>query len=322
MNSKSSPMKIAVLDDYQNVALKMADWSALAGRAEITVFNDHFADPQTLVERLAPFDVVCVMRERTPLPREVLQRLPRLKLIASTGPRNASIDNSAAKELGIAVTATGYKSTATIELTWALILASVRFIVRENEALRDGHWQKAIGEELSSKTLGVLGLGNIGGQVARIGLAFGMNVIAWSQNMTPEIAEAAGAKLVSKDELFRKADILTIHLVLSARTKGLVGAAELALMKPTARLINTSRGPIVDEPSLIKALRSHAIAGAAIDVFDQEPLPPQHPFRSMANVLATPHIGYVSDSLYRTFYGDVVKSITTWLDEQARAANQ
>ena len=321
MNSERKPIKIAILDDYQNVALKMADWSALATRADIAVFDDHIVDPEALVERLDSFDIVCVMRERTPLPREVLQRLPRLKLIASTGPRNASIDNSAAKELGIAVTATGYKSTPTIELTWALILASVRFIVSENAALRDGLWQKSIGEELSGKTLGVLGLGNIGGQVARIGLALGMNVIAWSQNMTPEIAEAAGAKLVSKDELFREADILTIHLVLSARTKGLVGTAELALMKPTARLINTSRGPIVDEPSLIKALRSHAIAGAAIDVFDQEPLPLQHPLRSMDNVLATPHIGYVTDSLYRTFYGDVVKSITTWLDEQARATN-
>jgi phosphoglycerate dehydrogenase-like enzyme len=322
MNSEMNPIKIAILDDYQNVALKMADWSALATRADIAVFDDHIADPEALVERLAPFDIVCVMRERTPLPREVLQRLPRLKLIASTGPRNASIDNAAAKELGIAVTATGYKSSPTIELTWALILASVRFIVRENEALRDGLWQTTIGEGLSGKTLGVLGLGNIGGQVAQIGLTFGMNVIAWSQNMTPEIAKAAGAKLVSKDELFREADILTIHLVLSARTRGLVGAAELALMKPTARLINTSRGPIVDEPSLIKALRSHAIAGAAIDVFDQEPLPPQHPLRNMNNVLATPHIGYVTDSLYRTFYGDVVKSITTWLDERAGATHQ
>ena len=310
-------MKIAILDDYQNVALKMADWSALAGRADITVFNDHLADPEAVVERLTPFDIVCVMRERTPLPREILQRLPQLKLIASTGSRNASIDSSAANELGIAVTATGYRSTATIELTWALILASVRSIVRENEAVRDGRWQTSIGEELSGKTLGVLGLGNIGRPVAQVGLAFGMNVIAWSQNLTAETAEAVGAKLVSKGELFREADILTIHLVLSGRTRGLVGAAELALMKPTARLINTSRGPIVDEPSLIRALRSHAIAGAAIDVFDQEPLPPEHPLRSMENVLATPHIGYVSDSLYRTFYGDVVKNITTWLDQHS-----
>jgi phosphoglycerate dehydrogenase-like enzyme len=310
-------MKIAILDDYQNVALRMADWSALAGRAEITVFDDHLADPVAIVERLAPFDVICVMRERTPLPREILQRLPKLKLIASTGARNASIDMAAARELGIAVTATGYRSTSTIELTWALILASVRPVIRENEAVRDGRWQTSIGDELSGKILGVLGLGNIGAPVARIGLAFGMKIIAWSQNMTPEKAETAGATLVSKDELFRQADIVTIHLILSGRTRGLVGAAELALMKPTSRLINTSRGPIVDEASLVKALRSHALAGAAIDVFDQEPLPSQHPFRTMDNVLATPHIGYVTENLYRTFYGDAVTSITAWLDKQA-----
>ena len=313
---EGEPMKIAILDDYQNVALKMADWSALSGRAEITVFNDHLADPSALVERLLPFDIVCVMRERTPLPREVLQHLPRLKLVASTGSRNASIDMGAAKELGITVTATGYRSSPTIELTWALILASLRGVVHENNSIRNGGWQKSVGQDLSGKILGVVGLGNIGGQVARIGLAFGMKIIAWSQNMTPEIAEAAGAKLVSKDELFRQADVVTIHLILSGRTKGLVGAAELGLMKPSSRLINTSRGPIVDEPSLIKALRSHAIAGAAIDVFDEEPLPAEHPFRSMDNVLATPHIGYVSESLYRTFYGDSLANITAWLDRQ------
>jgi len=309
-------MKIAILDDYQNVALKMADWSALSGRAQITVFNDHLADPSALVERLLPFDIVCVMRERTPLPREVLQHLPRLKLIASTGSRNASIDMEAAKELGITVTATGYRSSPTIELTWALILASLRGVVHENNSIRSGGWQKSVGQDLSGKILGVVGLGNIGGQVARIGLAFGMKIIAWSQNMTPEIAEAAGAKLVSKDELFRQADIVTIHLILTGRTQGLVGAAELALMKPTSRLINTSRGPIVDEPSLIKALQSHAIAGAAIDVFEEEPLPAQHRFRSLDNVLATPHIGYVSESLYRTFYGDSLAHITAWLERQ------
>src|SRR5215475_215989 len=318
MNSERNPIKIAILDDYQNVALKMADWSALATRADVAVFNDHIADPDALVERLAAFDIVCVMRERTPMPREILQRLPRLKLIASTGPRNASIDSLSAKELGIAVTATGYKSTPTIELTWALILASVRFIVRENEALRDGLWQTSLGEELGGKTLGVLGLGNIGSQVARIGRAFGMDVIAWSQNMTPEIAEAAGAKLVSKEELFRRADIVTIHLVLSRRTRGLVGAAELGLMKPTARLINTSRGPIVDEASLIHVLRSRAIAAAAIDVFNEEPLSPEHPFRTLDNVLATPHIGYVTEDLYRTFYGDVASTISEWLDKNAQ----
>jgi phosphoglycerate dehydrogenase-like enzyme len=309
-------MKIAILDDYQNVALKMADWSALSGRAKITVFNDHVGEPSALVERLLAFDVVCVMRERTPLPREVLQHLPRLKLITSTGSRNASIDMGAAKELGITVTATGYRSSPTIEVTWALILASLRGIVHENNSLRNGGWQESVGQDLSGKILGVVGLGNIGGQVARIGLAFGMKIIAWSQNMTSEIAEAAGVRLVSKDELFRQADIVTIHLILSGRTKGLVGAAELGLMKPTSRLINTSRGPIVDESSLIKALRSRAIAGAAIDVFDEEPLPAQHPFRSIDNVLATPHIGYVSESLYRTFYGDSLANITAWLDRQ------
>jgi phosphoglycerate dehydrogenase-like enzyme len=309
-------MRIAILDDYQNVALRMADWSALSERAEITVFNDHVRDPSALVERLLPFDIVCVMRERTPLPREVLQHLPKLKLIASTGSRNASIDMGAAKELGITVTATGYRSSPTIELTWALILASLRSIVHDNISIRNGGWQKSVGQDLSGNILGVVGLGNIGGQVARIGLAFGMKVMAWSQNLTPEIAKAAGAELVSKDELFRQADIVTIHLILSKRTKGLVGAAELGLMKPTSRLINTSRGPIVDEPSLIKVLKSHAIAGAAIDVFEEEPLPAHHPFRSMDNVLATPHIGYVSESLYRTFYGDSVANITAWLDRQ------
>ena len=308
-------MKIAILDDYQNAALKMADWAALSGRAEITVFNDHVADRSALVERLLPFEVVCVMRERTPLPREVLQLLPRLKLIASTGSRNASIDMRAAKELGITVAATGYRSSPTMELTWALILASLRGIVHENTSIRSGGWQESVGQDLCGKILGVVGLGNIGGQVARIGLAFGMKIIAWSQNMTSEIAEAAGARLVSKDDLFCQADIVTIHLILSGRTMGLVGAAELRLMKPTSRLINTSRGPIVDEASLIKALRSHAIAGAAIDVFDQEPLPSEHPFRSMGNMLATPHLGYVTEGLYRMFYGDTVANITAWLNK-------
>jgi phosphoglycerate dehydrogenase-like enzyme len=309
-------MKIAILDDYQNVGLKMTDWSALSGRAEIAVFNDHVADPSALVERLLPFEVVCVMRERTPLPREVLERLPRLKLIASTGSRNPSIDMEAAKELGITVNATGYRSSPTIELTWALLLASVRGIVQENNSIRDGGCQKSVGQDLEGTTLGVVGLGSIGGQVARIGLAFGMKIIAWSQNMTPEIAEAAGARLVSKDELFRQADIVTIHLILSGRTRGIVGATELGLMKPTSRLINTSRGPIVDEASLIRALRSHAIAGAAIDVFDQEPLPLEHPFRSMDNVLTTPHVGYVTEGLYRMFYADTVANISAWLNLQ------
>jgi phosphoglycerate dehydrogenase-like enzyme len=249
------------------------------------------------------------------LPREIIQRLPNLKLIASTGPRNASIDVAAAQERGIQVTGSGYRSTPTIELTWALILASARHVVQENNAVRHGGWQTALGQELDGKVLGVLGLGNIGKQVARIGLAFGMKVIAWSQNMTRETAEAEGATLVSKSELFRQADIVTVHLILSKRTRGLVGAAELQLMKPTARLVNTSRGQIVDEGALIKVLQSRTIAGAAIDVFDEEPLPEPHPLRRLDNVLATPHIGYVSEELYRTFYGDAAASIAAWLND-------
>jgi phosphoglycerate dehydrogenase-like enzyme len=310
-------MKIAVLDDYQNVALRLADWSAVAERAEITVFNDHVSDPSALVERLRPFEVVCIMRERTPLPRNIIEQLPRLKLIASTGARNAAVDEAAAKERGINVTATRYWSTPTIEMTWALILASMRHIVRENTAIRDGGWQTSIGADLAGTTLGVLGLGNIGREVARVGRAFGMTIVAWSQNMTAEIAAAVGATLVSKNELFMQADVVTIHLILSRRTRGLVGAAELALMKPSARLINTSRGPIVDEAALIKVLQSRSIAGAALDVFDQEPLPAKHPFRTLDNVLATPHIGYVAENLYRAFYGDAVASIIAWLDKQA-----
>ena len=320
MSSISGPVSIAVLDDYQNVALEMADWSSLDGRATITVFNDHLADPDQLVERLLPFDVVCVMRERTPLPRAIIERLPRLKLIASTGFRNASIDAVAASERGVAVMHTGYNSSPTIELTWALILASARQIVAENASLRSGGWQRAVGNGLRGKILGVLGLGNIGSEVARIGLAFGMEVIAWSQNLTPEKAEAQGVRLAAKDELFRKADIVTIHLVLSRRTRGLVGAAELAAMKPSARLVNTSRGPIVEEAALVEALRERRLAGAAIDVFDVEPLPSDHPYRSLENVLATPHIGYVSRELYRTFYGDVVKNIAAWLRQQVATA--
>jgi phosphoglycerate dehydrogenase-like enzyme len=309
-------MKIAILDDYQNVALEMADWSALSKRAEITVFNDHVSEPSALVERLLPFDVVCVMRERSPLPRIVIESLPNLKLIASTGSGNASIDTAAAGDHGIAVVYTGYRSDPTIEFTWALILASARHIVTESNSVRSGGWQQTVGTDLRGKTLGVLGLGRIGSHVARIGGAFGMNLIAWSQNMTPEAAQAAGAILVSKDQLFERADILTIHLVLSSRTRGLVGAAELERMKPTARLINASRGPIVDEQALISVLKNKQIAGAAIDVFDTEPLPPSHPFRTLDNVLATPHIGYVSQGLYKTFYEDTVSNILKWLETE------
>jgi len=306
--------KIAVLDDYQNVALESADWSVLRDRADIEVFQNHLSDRDALIERLMPFDVLCVMRERTPLPRYILERLPNLKLIASTGAVNASIDLLAAGDHGVAVLHTGYRADPTIEFTWALILASARNIVTESNSVRAGGWQQTLGTGLRGKTLGVLGLGRIGSQVARIGSAFGMNLIAWSQNLTQQTAAAAGAVLVSKDQLFQQADVLTIHLVLSSRTRGLVGATELERMKPTARLINTSRGPIVDEQALITVLKNRQIAGAAIDVYDSEPLPSSHPYRTLDNVLATPHIGYVSDGLYRTFYGDTVSNIRNWLD--------
>jgi phosphoglycerate dehydrogenase-like enzyme len=311
------PMKkcqIAVLDDYQSAALESADWSVLRDRADITVFQDHLADPDAVIERLLPFDVVCVMRERTPLPRKVIERLPNLKLIASTGSANASIDVAAAGDRGITVVHTGYRSDPTVEFTWALILACARHIVTESNSVRSGGWQQTVGVDLRGKTLGVLGLGNVGSEVARIGSAFGMKLIAWSQNMTAETAKATGAILVSKDQLFERADILTIHLVLSSRTRGLVGAAELEKMKPTAWLINASRGPIVEEQALITALQNKRLAGAAIDVFDIEPLPPSHPFRTLDNVLATPHIGYVSQDLYKTFYEDTVSNIRKWLD--------
>jgi phosphoglycerate dehydrogenase-like enzyme len=318
MSSINTPVNIAVLDDYQNVALKMADWSPLDGRAAITLFNDHVADADRVAERLLPFDVVCVMRERTPLTRAIIERLPRLKLIASTAARNASIDVAAAAEHGVTVTHTGYDSSSTVELTWALILGSARHVAAESASLRSGGWQHTIGDGLRGKTLGVLGLGNIGSEVARLGLSFGMRVIAWSQNLTSDKAQARGARLVSKEELFQQAHIITIHLVLSDRTRGLVGAPELAAMKSSARLVNTSRGPIVEEAALIEALREGRIAGAALDVFDVEPLPPNHPYRSLENVLATPHIGYVSRELYATFYRDTVQNITAWLDQQLR----
>jgi phosphoglycerate dehydrogenase-like enzyme len=318
MPTNQKLFRIAVLDDYQNVALSMANWSALDGQATITVFNDHLPDTDAVVAGLQPFDVVCVMRERTPMTRAVISRLPKLRLIASTATRNASIDLEAAAERGIEVVHTSYSSDSTIELTWALILASARNLVAENASLRAGGWQRLIGDDLRGRTLGVLGLGNIGGAVARIGRAFGMEVIAWSQNLTAERAAEAGAALVSKEELFRQADILTIHLVLSSRTRGLVSAKELALMKPTARLVNTSRGPIAIEADLIAVLQSGKIAGAALDVFDQEPLPADHLFRSLPNLLATPHIGYVSRDLYQRFYQDTVDNIRQWLDRQSR----
>src|SRR3984893_7714994 len=273
MSNKQEPFRIAVLDDYQNVAISLADCAVLDARATVTVFNDHLADSDAVVERLQPFDIVCVMRERTPMTRSIIERLPKLRLIASTATRNASIDLKAADERGVQIAHTGYTSAPTTVLTWALILGSTRNLVAENTSLRGGGWQQSVGDDMAGRTLGVLGLGNIGGAVAKIGNAFGMKVIAWSQNLTTERAAEAGATLVSRDELFREADVVSIHLVLSGRTRGLVGVAELALMKPTAPLVNTPRGPIVVEADLVAALKGETIAGAGIDVFDREALP-------------------------------------------------
>ena len=313
--------KIGVLDDYQNVALESADWSVLHDRADITVFQDHISELEPLARRLLPFDVLCIMRERTPMTAELLDRLPNLKLIASTGAGNAAIDAETVKRRGIEVLHTGYNSNPTIEFTWALILALVRNVATENASLRGGGWQIAVGADLFGKTLGIVGLGNIGSRVAEIGRAFGMNVIAWSQNLTKERAGAAGARLVSKEEIFRESDIITIHLVLSHRSRGIVGRSELTSMKPTAHLINAARGPIVDEAALIEVLKARKIAGAGLDVFDIEPLPPDHPFRHLPNILATPHLGYGSRSLYVTFYRDSVENIKSWILKQGANAS-
>jgi phosphoglycerate dehydrogenase-like enzyme len=311
----SGPLRVAVLDDYQDVALRFGPWDRLGAAVEVTTFHGHLADDDAIVARLAPFDAVVAMRERTPFPRARLERLPALRLLVTTGMRNASIDVDAARDLGVVVCGTrGAAGPSTTELTWALILAVTRHVCAEDAAMRAGGWQHTIGPELSGRTLGVIGLGRQGSAVAAIGRAFGMEVIAWSQNLTPERAAEAGATRVEKEQLFRRADVVTVHVVLSGRTRGLVGAAELAAMRPTAYLVNTSRGPIVDETALLAALRDGTIAGAALDVFDTEPLPPDHPLRSAPNTVVTPHIGYVATGAYATFYADAVEDVAAYLD--------
>lgn len=306
--------RIAVLDDYQGIALSIGGWGRLPSDSAIEAFRDHLSDEDALVQRLQPFDVIVAMRERTPFPRSLLSRLPNLRLLVTTGMRNAAFDMQAAKDLGVTVCGTGGMPTPTAELSWGLIIGCVRHIAEEDKATRAGQWQTTIGPTLHGKTLACLGLGNLGSQVAKVGLAFGMDVIAWSQNLTPERASEVGARLVSKDELFSQADVLSVHLVLSDRTRGLVGRTELALMKPTAFLINTSRGPIVDEAALIAALRERRIAGAGLDVFDPEPLPQDHPFLQLDNTLITPHLGYVTQETYERFYGEAVEDILGFLN--------
>ena len=306
--------RIAVLDDYQYVAATFADWSKLPEPVEVVEFSAHIGDEDRLVAHLQPFDVVIAMRERTPFPRRVLERLPSLRLLVTTGMRNPSIDLAAAHELGITVCGTGAHPSGTAELTWALILAVARHLPQEDASVRAGGWQQSVGTDLAGGVLGVLGLGRLGERVARVGLAFGMDVVAWSQNLTAERAAEVGVRrAASLEELLDTADVVTIHLQLSDRTRGLLGARELARMKPSAILVNTSRGPIVDEPALVAALREGTIAGAGLDVFDTEPLPRHHPLRELRRAVLTPHLGYVTEATYQVFYREAVEDVAAFL---------
>jgi phosphoglycerate dehydrogenase-like enzyme len=305
--------RVAVLDDFQSIAARFADWSLTPEPVDVVEFADHLVQEDDLVERLTPFDVVVAMRERTPFPRTLLERLPNLRLLVTTGARNASIDTAAAAELGIVVCGTASHPTGPVELTWALILAVARHLPQEDASVRAGGWQETIGTDLAGATLGVLGLGRLGQRVASIGRAFGMDVVAWSENLTGERAAQVDVRRVSKEELFATADVLTVHLVLSGRTRGLVGREALRQMKATSILVNTSRGPIVDEASLLDALNSDTIAGAGLDVYDREPLPADHPLRSAPRTVLTPHLGYVTEKTYDVFYREAVEDIAAFL---------
>jgi D-3-phosphoglycerate dehydrogenase len=308
-------VRCAILDDYQNVTLKVADWSKVKGDLDIKVFNEHLGGPDKVIAALKGFQIVVAMRERTGFPKPVIDALPDLKLLITTGMRNASIDTEAAKARGITVCGTPNFGNPTSGITIGLMLELTRHIGYENARLHAGAtWQTTIGPDLEGLTLGVLGLGRLGTHTANIAKAFGMKAIAWSQNLTPEKCAAGGVGYVSKDDLFRQSDFITVHIVLSQRSRGLVGAKELGLMKPSAFIINTSRGPIIDEPALIAALRDKKIAGAGLDVFDTEPLPLDHPFRKMDNVVITPHLGYVTEQNYRHYFTGVVEDIRGFLD--------
>jgi len=306
-------MRCAVLDDFQRVATTAADWSPIADRVDVTIFDQHLSD-SALAEALADFDIVVTLRERVPFPRSLLAKLPKLKLLIASGMRNSVIDYAAAEEQGITVCGTASSSTPPVELTWALLLGLARGIVTENNALRDnGPWQQTVGADLHGKTLGLLGLGKIGSRVAAVGLAFGMKVVAWSPNLTKERAAEHGVELVTKEDLVADSDFVSIHLAMGDRSRNLIGADELAAMKSTAFLINTSRAAIVDQDALVTALNDNRIAGAGVDVFDVEPLPADHPMRTAQNLLATPHLGYVSHDNYRRYYGEAVEDIQAFL---------
>jgi phosphoglycerate dehydrogenase-like enzyme len=304
--------RIAILDDYGSHALESADWVGLG--CNVTPFRDHVSDIDALADRLKGFEIIVCMRERTPFPAALLERLPKLELLVTTGMRNHVIDMREAAERGITVCGTRGRGIQAAEHTWGLILATARHIPCEVNATRSGRWQTTIGDDMDGKTLGVIGLGKLGERVARVGLAFGMRVLAWSQNLTAERCAEIGVELAaSKEELMSSSDYVTVHVVLSERSRGLIGAHELGLMKPTAYLFNTSRGPIVDEAALLDALQNHRIAGAGLDVFDQEPLPPDHPLHALDNVVLTPHIGFVTREAYKLYYGDCVEDIEAYL---------
>jgi phosphoglycerate dehydrogenase-like enzyme len=306
-------LELAILDDYQRCALDVADWSAVKALANITVFDRPFESLEAAKAALKPFDVICLMRERTAVPRALIEALPKLKFIALTGGNIPNLDFAAATEHGIVVSNTVRTvSESTAELAWMLVMATARQLTFEDSQMRHGAWQTTLGFTLKGKTLGLLGLGRLGTYMAGYGKAFGMDVVAWSQNLTAEKAEAAGARLVAKDELFRIADVVSIHLVLSDRSRGLVGAAEFGLMKPTAILVNTSRGPIIDEAAMMAALESKRIAGVGLDVYDREPLPADHPLRRLRNATLSPHVGFVTRENYRVWYEDIVEDVLAW----------
>jgi phosphoglycerate dehydrogenase-like enzyme len=307
-------LRCAILDDYQNVALQMADWSQLADRVDVTAFNQPFENAAEAIAALQDFEIVCAMRERTPFGADVLSALPKLKLLLTSGMRNASFDMETAKTRGVVVCGTGAVGSPTAGLTIGLMLELTRRIGFENARMKSGgHWQVTVGEDIEGKTLGVIGLGKLGSHVAAIARALGMKTIAWSTNLTPEACEKAGATYASKEELFATADVITIHLVLSARSRGLVSRQDLARMKPTSYLINTARGPIVDEAALLETLQQRKIAGAALDTYSHEPLPRDSPLRTLDNVVLTPHLGYVTAENYRRYYTEMVEDIAGWI---------
>jgi D-3-phosphoglycerate dehydrogenase len=307
-------LRCAILDDYINLTLGITDWSKVKDRVDITVFNQPFASAEAAADALKDFEIICAMRERTPFPRALFAALPKLKLLITSGMRNASIDMEAAKEHGVVLCGTQWARDPTAPLTMGLILELTRNIGRENARMHAGEpLQKFVGMEIEGKTLGVVGLGKLGTKVAKLAQAFGMNVIAWSPNLTPERSKEAGVGYATKEELFSTADIITVHVVLSQRSRGLVGAEDLARMKPTSYLVNTARGPIVDEAALLTTLQQRKIAGAAIDVFSVEPLPVEHPFRKLDNLVLTPHLGYVTEDSFRNHYTQMVEGIDSWI---------